>query len=347
MLNTMPEEQKHQKRRAITQPRWREAVAGAGAGAISRTMLAPIERIKLLKQLQGSLKDSNIHQLSAIDVARKIFKEEGVLSFWRGNIPNVIRVAGGQALNFTCMDYYKRAAVAPIIEEIFIIPSSSESSAVQQQQMVERRRRIVTSFVSGGLAGATATTLLYPIEFLRTRLAMDMGNDSRTNMTAQHRQYTGMRDVLYSIVKSDGIFGLYQGYGVALVGGVVYRVLHLGGYDACKTEILYQKNRLLQSQNSIPNAELSWGERFLSAQFISLLSGTITYPFDSVRRRMMMQAGVSINDRLYINSIYCARIVWSTEGLRGFYLGLGPNLVRSIGGAIVLVGYDRIRTWLE
>jgi solute carrier family 25 (mitochondrial adenine nucleotide translocator), member 4/5/6/31 len=326
-----------------TLPRWREAVAGAGAGALSRTLLAPVERIKLIQQLQGSLKEEKHHlqQLSAIRVAWKIYQEEGLLAFWRGNLPNVIRVAGAQGLNFTCMDYYKRAAVAPFLERLWIVSSAAE------QQLVERRRRVVTSFVSGGLAGATATTILYPVEFLRTRLAMDMGNDRRLSTKAtitKIRQYTGMGDVLWSIMKSDGVFGLYQGYGVALVGGVVYRVLHLGGYDACKAEWLYQKNR--HRQNSDAPAELSWGERFGLAQFISLFAGTVTYPFDSVRRRLMMQAGVSETDRFYKNSIHCTQMVWKTEGIQGFYLGIGPNLVRSVGGALILVGYDGIRTLL-
>ena len=60
----------------------------------------------------------------------------------------------------------------------------------------------------------------------------------------------------------------------------------------------------------------------------------------------MMQAGQPAVDRLYRNSLHCIRRVWSAEGLRGFYLGLGPNILRSVGGALLLVSYDRIRLWL-
>lgn len=328
---------KNQQLRA--KPQWREAVAGACAGAVSRTLLAPVERVKLLKQLQGSVVDLiQTPNLSAVQVARKIYREEGVWAFWRGNVPNVLRVSGTSAIHFTCMDYYKRAAVAPIIEQTII-----QRRAVSAQD-IERRRKIVTSFISSGLAGATATTILYPIEFVRTRLAMDMGGGISVNV--KPRQYNGMRDVMRSIVKSDGVLGFYQGYGIALVGGVVYRIILLGGYDAWKGELLFRKERSLQSRDTETKAELSWGERILSAQIISLTAGTISYPFDSVRRRMMMQAGVTASNRRYSNSIHCVRVVWNTEGLRGFYLGLGPNLLRSVGGALVLVGYDRIRTLL-
>jgi solute carrier family 25 (mitochondrial adenine nucleotide translocator), member 4/5/6/31 len=357
-----------------TRPQWREAVAGACAGAFSRTLLAPVERIKLIKQLQGSVVSSGgrtstavgsssssssatLAQLSAWQVAHQIYRHEGILAFWRGNWPNVIRVSGTSALHFTCMDYFKRAAVAPIVEQTLLANRRISPSAL------ERRRKMVTSFISGGLAGAAATTLLYPVEFLRTRLAMDLGRDgtarqsgSTTDASIQsQRRYRGMMDVLRDIWRSDGVLGLYQGYGIALVGGVVYRVILLGGYDACKYDLLYRKmerarlqpqghNNSATNDAMIASLELSWGERILVAQSVSLIAGTLTYPFDSVRRRLMMEAGLA--QRTYRNSWHCTRIMWRQEGIRGFYLGLGPNLIRSVGTALLLVGYDRIRSLL-
>lgn len=329
--------QQQQQQPPRTKPQWRQAVAGAGAGAVSRTLLAPVERVKLLQQLQGSVHLGGPH--SAVAVARKIYTEEGFWAFWRGNLPNVLRVSGTSAINFTCMDYYKRAAVAPIIERFIV----QRHAAVTAQQ-IERRRKLATSFISGGLAGATATTILYPIEFVRTRLAMDLGVGGGTSGNVKPRQYTGMRDVMRSIIHTDGVLGFYQGYGIALVGGVVYRIILLGGYDAWKGELLFRKKRL-QRQGTETKVSLSWGERIVSAQIISLTAGTVAYPFDSVRRRMMMQSGRQ--DRLYRNSIHCIRTVWSAEGLRGFYLGLGPNLLRSIGSTLLLVGYDRILSLLQ
>ena len=380
-------------RRTSQVPQWREAVAGAAAGAISRSVMAPIERIKLLQQLQYSATTgsrnhrmiNDVHKLTAIQIAAKIYREEGLISFWRGNLPNILRVAGTQALNFTGMDYYKRVAVAPMMEHFFVNVTTSGSSMQSQQQQIQRQRRyrsILTSFISGGLAGATATTVLYPFEFVRTRLAMDRGKDrhapdrsagstataaktptptpSRTNSQHNHqhqhhhqqqfsRQYTGMMDVIRHIFRNDGIFGFYQGYGVALVGGIIYRILYLGGYDACKAEWLHYRRTtaaVMPMPPQQPQIELTWTERFVMAQMIALLAGTMIYPFDSVRRRMMMQAGIPMVERIYTNSIHCTASIWRQEGIRGFYLGLGPNLVRSVGGALILVGYDGIRTFL-
>lgn len=353
-------------------PQWREAVAGASAGALSRTLLAPVERVKLLKQLQGSSRQQFVSLTqqhnnatshpSAWQVAQAVYREQGVLAFWRGNVPNVLRVSGTAAINFTCMDYYKRAAVGPWLDSV------TRHHSTHDPKLLERRRQRATSFVSGGLAGATATTLFYPMEFLRTRLAMDLGADHPASNN-NPRQYKGMRDVTRKIFQSDGVLGFFQGYGIALTGGIFYRVLLLGGYDALKGELLFRKTE--QQENTATNttdtstpslstsatiptptptptpmAQLSWLERIVSAQFISLTAGTLSYPLDSVRRRLMMQAGVPVPQRQYRNSLHCIRLVWNREGLRGFYLGLGPNLIRSVGGAMLLVGYDRVRTLL-
>lgn len=402
-----------QRQQRVT-PQWKEAVAGAFSGAFSRTFMAPVERIKLLKQLQGSIqilqakKETTakrtsvmIHEntnryrsLSAWEMTRIVYKEQGLLSFWRGNLPNVLRVAGTTAINFTCMDYYKNAFVAPWLEHNFVIkrpqrPQHSLNDTIttkyamatiqmqenqqgqQEHQNMKRQRKLISSFVSGGLAGATSTTLLYPIEFARTRLALDVGVaavDSSGSAMTPTREFNGMIDVIKRIAQSDGVFGLYQGYGISLVGGIIYRLAMFGGYDAIKNEVIFHKTRsksaYISSTTDInlndknpanitltesPTTALSWLDRLVSAQIVSLVAGTVSYPFDSVRRRMMMQAGSSRGrvefsrdqqQPYYRNSIQCIREVWKKEGVRGFYLGIGPNIIRSIGGALVLVGYD-------
>jgi solute carrier family 25 (adenine nucleotide translocator) protein 4/5/6/31 len=66
--------------------------------------------------------------------------------------------------------------------------------------------------VSGGLAGATSLTVVYPLDFARTRLAMDVGKDST-------REFTGIANCISKIAKTDGIRGLYRGYLVSIQVG--------------------------------------------------------------------------------------------------------------------------------
>ncbi|EEC44691.1 predicted protein, partial [Phaeodactylum tricornutum CCAP 1055/1] len=303
-------------------------VAGAAAGAFSKTAMAPVERVKLLLQLRHSVypppvataplattTTTPLASPSAWHVAREVYQTQGFRSFWRGNLPSVWRTAGTAAVNFTCMDYYKRVAVQPLLARTILHRTTTHAPTFW------------SSLISGGLAGGTATTLMYPFEFLRTRLAMDLGKN-------ESRQYQGALDVLRRIVRSDGVGGLFQGYGIALAGGIFYRVLFLGGYDALKNELKHRKRAAMVVGNTG------------TVPAISLSAGTLSYPFDSVRRRMMMQAGQAMETRRYRSSWHCITVVLRTEGIRGFFLGLGPNVIRSVGGAVLLVAYDSFRDLL-
>lgn len=258
-------------------------------------------------------------------MCHQIYSTEGGLrAFWRGNGPNVVRQAGASALNFMLMDRYK-TIISPIMNTTLSFPSNRPHEARK------RGRTMVSAFLSGGLAGGTTTTFLYPFEFMRTRLALDVGLS---------RMYPrGMRDVFFKISKTDGIRGMYQGYGIALTGVVIYRALHLGGYDACKTELLYRRS-ISDCDNK---SKITIGEQLAIAQIVTIIAGTVCYPIDSVRRRLMMQAGRPVNVRPYASSVDAFQKIITTEGVRGFYLGLGPNIVRSIAGALLLVSYDVFR----
>ena len=302
----------------------KDALSGGMAGAVSKTAVAPIERVKLLMQLEFSLTNKNRgdgRRLGALEIARNVYRDEGMLAFWRGNTPNVIRQGGTSAMNFFFMDWYK-GAIRPLLTRSHQLGSDEETR--------RKRRAFVSSFLSGGLAGGTTTSILYPIEFMRTRLAMDVGRGTKE---APRLYAGGMRDVCASIWRTDGLFGFYQGFGIALLGVVVYRALHLGGYDVIKTEIVHRKM----------GEDLSWTERFVAAQAVSVFAGTACYPIDSVRRRLMMQAGIPKGQRRYANSADCFLKVFAEEGHRGLFLGLGPNLVRSVGAALLLVSYDAIK----
>jgi len=318
-------------------PSIRDALAGASAGALAKTVVAPVERVKLLVQLGRSLpmeipseqskKNRNIvvsiNSARAWEITKIVYREEGLFAFWRGNTPNVIRQGGAAALNFMLMDWYKSIIVR-------VTKISNQLISHERSTEYEKRRSLLSSFLSGGLAGGTTTTFLYPIEFVRTRLAMDIGATSSSRMYPR-----GMRDVFCSVWNVDGFGGFYKGYGIALTGVVVYRALHLGGYDAGKTLLLEKKENTADGKTG-----LTLGERFMLAQTISIGAGTSCYPFDSLRRRMMMQAGRESNMQIYKNSLDAFRKILSQEGVHGLYLGLGPNLLRSFGGALLLVAYD-------
>ncbi|XP_014375881.1 ADP/ATP translocase 4 [Alligator sinensis] len=284
----------------------KDLMAGGIAAAISKTTVAPIERVKLLLQVQASSKQIRAEQQykGMIDCFVRIPKEQRFLSFWRGNLANVIRYFPTQALNFAFKDKYK---------QIFM-------SGVNKEKQFWKW--FLMNLASGGAAGATSLCVVYPLDFARTRLAADIGKGMA------ERQFMGLGDCIIKIAKSDGLVGLYQGFGVSVQGIIVYRASYFGCYDTIK--------------GMLPNPKQTpFVLSFLIAQLVTTFSGILSYPFDTVRRRMMMQSGET--ERQYKGTIDCFVKIYKLEGFNAFFHGAFSNILRGTGGALVLVLYDKIK----
>nr|KAF6267866.1 solute carrier family 25 member 6 [Myotis myotis] len=247
----------------------KDFLAGGVAAAISKTAVAPIERVKLLLQVQHASQQitADKQYKGIMDCIVRIPKEQGVLSFWRGNMANVIRYFPTQALNFA---------------------------------------------------------FVYPLDFARTRLAADVGK------SGAERQFKGLGDCLVQITKSDGIRGMYQGFNVSVQGIIIYRAAYFGVYDTAKGMLPDPKNT---------HIFISW----MIAQSVTAVAGVVSYPFDTVRRRMMMQSGRKGADIMYTGTIDCWRKIFKDEGGKAFFKGAWSNVLRGMGGAFVLVLYDELK----
>ena len=155
----------------------KDAVAGALSGAFARTVTAPIERVKLILQLQNSTTTTTTTTTSttttphngsgsrttAFSVTKQIIETEGIWAFWRGNLQNVIRAGGQAALNFALMDYYKGLAYKVVFVNHDRSPSPSPTDNNNNNNNFKSRRSSsflppsswLVSFVAGGLAGGT------------------------------------------------------------------------------------------------------------------------------------------------------------------------------------------------
>lgn len=288
----------------------KDFLAGGVAAAISKTAVAPIERVKLLLQVQHASKQitADKQYKGIIDCVVRIPKEQGVLSFWRGNLANVIRYFPTQALNFAFKDKYKQIFLGGV------------------DKRTQFWRYFAGNLASGGAAGATSLCFVYPLDFARTRLAADVGK------AGAEREFKGLGDCLVKIYKSDGIKGLYQGFNVSVQGIIIYRAAYFGIYDTAKGMLPDPKNT---------HIFISW----MIAQSVTAVAGLTSYPFDTVRRRMMMQSGRKGTDIMYTGTLDCWRKIARDEGSKAFFKGAWSNVLRGMGGAFVLVLYDEIKKY--
>ncbi|CCF72974.1 solute carrier family 25 (mitochondrial carrier, adenine nucleotide) [Babesia microti strain RI] len=290
-------------------------LTGGVSAAISKTAVAPIERVKMLIQTQDSIPDiksGKVPRYTGIfNCFTRVIAEQGAGSLWRGNLANVVRYFPTQAFNFAFKDYFKN-----------IFPKYDQNK--------EFFKFFGANVASGGLAGASSLLIVYPLDFARTRLASDVGKGN-------NREFTGLIDCLFKINKSTGPLSLYKGFGISVQGIIVYRGAYFGMYDTAKS-ILFGLD-----EKSV-NFLYKWGV----AQAVTALAGISSYPFDTIRRRMMMMSGKKSGaEVMYTGTLDCFKKIMKNEGVCGFYKGALANVLRGAGGALVLVFYDELKKFIS
>lgn len=279
-----------------------DLIIGGVSASVSKTAVAPIERVKILLQVQYSHKDIPPDKRfnGIIDAFIRVPKEQGFMSFWRGNLTNVIRYFPTQAFNFAFNDLYKSILLKNIKRENNVLSYS------------------VRTLVSGGLAGCSSLCIVYPLDFIRTRLSADINHHT-------NREYKGLVDCTVKTVRNEGFSALYRGFAISLQTYFIYRSVYFGLYDAIRNTINTDKKKL------------PFYASFAIAQGVTVLSSYLTYPWDTVRRRMMVKGQLSTS-----KALAAAKKIVHEEGFRGLYKGALANIFRSAGGALVMALYEEI-----
>merc|ERR1712070_784362 len=285
-------------------------LAGGVSGAIAKTCTAPIERVKLIIQTQDAnprIISGEIPRYTGIaNCFTRVAAEQGVGAFWRGNFVNILRYFPTQAFNFAFKDTIK--AMFP-----------------KYNPKTEFGMFFATNMASGGMGGAGSLTIVYPLDYARTRLASDVGSGNP--------QFSGLFDCLSKTISGGGFFSMYNGFGVSVVGIVAYRGPYFGVYDTLKEKNPFKKDKGI----------IGLFSKFCIAQATAIIAGFISYPFDTVRRRLQMQAEKPKEQWLYAGTVDCAVKIIKDEGINAMFKGFAANVLRTLGGALVLVGYDEIK----
>jgi solute carrier family 25 (adenine nucleotide translocator) protein 4/5/6/31 len=307
---------KENKNREVTPLQMaKDFAAGGVSGAVSKTITAPIERVKLIIQTQDAnpkIISGEVPRYTGIgNVFTRVMKEQGVAALWRGNFTNCIRYFPTQALNLASKDTIKS-----------MFPRYDSKTQFWQF--------FATNLASGGLAGGFSLMFVYPLDYARTRLATDVGSGKKT--------FNGLADCLVKTAKGPrGVLSLYNGFGVSVAGIIPYRGVQFGLNDTIKGLNPWDKDVTFVGIVS----------KWAGAQFSVIMSGFATYPFDTVRRRMQMESEKPNDQRLYKSAAHCARRILAEEGWAAMFKGAGANVLRGTGAALVLVFYGEAQNWME
>ncbi|XP_071488756.1 calcium-binding mitochondrial carrier protein SCaMC-2-like [Diadema antillarum] len=273
---------------------WRILAAGGAAGAVSRTVTAPLDRLKVILQVIGSKKPN----VGISDGFKHMYREGGISSFWRGNGINVIKIAPESAIKFFAYERIKR-----------LLHTEGKELKVYER------------FVAGSLAGVIAQTTIYPMEVLKTRLAI-----------RKTGQYKGILDCAVKIYKQEGPRSFYRGYIPNCLGIIPYAGIDLAVYETVKNAWISR-----HADSPVPNTVVLLGCGTVSSTCGQLAS----YPLALVRTRL--QAQTSRNATM--GSLFTDII--RSEGLKGLYRGITPNFMKVIPAvSIGYVVYENTKTVL-
>ncbi|XP_033243727.1 calcium-binding mitochondrial carrier protein SCaMC-1-B isoform X2 [Drosophila miranda] len=274
---------------------WRHLVAGGIAGGVSRTCTAPLDRIKVYLQVQTT-------KMGISECAQIMLNEGGSRSMWRGNGINVLKIAPETALKFAAYEQMKRLIRG--------------EDASRQMSIVER-------FYAGAAAGGISQTIIYPMEVLKTRLAL-----------RKTGQYAGIADAAAKIYKNEGARSFYRGYVPNILGILPYAGIDLAVYETLK-------RRYIASHDN--NEQPSFLVLLACGSTSSALGQLCSYPLALVRTRLQAQAAETIANQkrktlipLKSSDAHSGeetmtglfRKIVRQEGLTGLYRGITPNFLK-------------------
>lgn len=260
---------------------WRHLLAGGIAGAVSRTCTAPLDRLKVFLQVNPTRE--NMSKCLA-----KMISEGGIGGLWRGNGINVIKIAPESALKFAAYEQVKRLI-----------------KGERKNQPLEIHER----FIAGATAGAISQTVIYPLEVLKTRLAL-----------RKTGQYSSIVDAAKKIYAREGLRCFYKGYIPNILGIVPYAGIDLAVYETLKKKYINK----YQAKNSQPGMLL-----LLACGSASCTLGQVcSYPLALVRTRLQAQEKAPKGAEGTMSGVF--RDIVQREGFRGLYRGITPNFIKVI-----------------
>lgn len=274
-------------------------LAGGLSAAITRFASQPLDVLKVRFQLQLEplgQQGVNSKYRNVVQAARTIYMEEGLFSLWRGHNP---------------------AQVLSIIYGVSQFWIYERMRDVTRKTTFLRDHTNLSTFLSGAIAGSTATTLTMPVDVVRTRLiAQDI-----------NKGYTSGSKAIVTILREEGVRGCYRGYASSIIqiGPMMGSNFMFYRLFSRTAEDYYQ----VAHRGNLP----SWMLLAMGST-AGLLSKTLVYPFDLIKKRLQIQ-GFQQNRTAYGANmscwgiIQCFQLTVHKEGIRGLYKGMTPTLIKS------------------
>lgn len=283
--------------------RTKQLFAGGLAGIVGRTAVAPLDRARTIIQDMGLVRSPASSVLNktgvmhtnkppnAAQVCRQVLRNEGPAGLFRGNAVTALKVVPANALQF---------AIFHKMKDDFLRKRTDEHGKPAEQLLLNER------LLSGAVAGALSTAACYPLDTLKSQMAV-AGGLSGSVWSAGKQLF----------LTQGGVKGFYKGIGPTLLCDVIGSALGFTLYETFQT--MYREYNGGRRPNPLEKGALGG----LGA----CVSLTLTMPLEVVMTRMRVQ-GVGHRPVLYKNALECIKLSTQREGLKSLWLGTGAAYVK-------------------
>lgn len=322
----------------------RSGIAGGISGSCAKTLIAPLDRIKILFQTSNPHYTKYSGSLRGLtEAAKHIWINDGVRGFYQGHSVTLIRIFPYAAMKFIAYEQIRN----------ILIPSESYET---------HWRRLL----SGSLAGLSSVFVTYPMDLIRVRLAYVTEHKKvRLNNIIKNIYNEAPSSTLSSKSYLPKWFthwcNFYRGYVPTVIGMIPYAGVsffaHDFIHDILKTPLLApyaavdlsEDEEYIIIQNNQKTPLKAWAELFAGG-IAGMASQTAAYPFEIIRRRL--QVSILSAQNMYGHKFQSisemAKIIFEERGWRGFFVGLSIGYIKVTPMvACSFFVYERMKLYLN
>ncbi|CAJ1966778.1 unnamed protein product [Cylindrotheca closterium] len=317
----------------------KQLFCGGIAGSVAKSVTAPFSRLTILYQVHSMVTTKHDRPAYAMNLRggfQKIVERGGIASLWKGNMTSVLHRFPYSAINFyvyentldiltgiggkheevdeTVAHLARRMSISTQVKR----PSKTSTSSQSQTNQTKP----IHKFIAGAVAGTAAVVGCYPLDLVRTRLTTELEG---------REHYKGIRDAFRKILAEEGIMGFYSGITPTLMVAVPNFAISYSVYGTLKEHALdddlFYNLRRIDADSGEPRLGLLL--TVLCGATSGCMSTTLTFPMDTIRRRMQIQNLHIAAEHRLTSRQQLMRLV-KDEGLISLYRGLTPEMLKVI-----------------
>lgn len=274
---------------------WPSVLAGGFSSATTKTMTAPLSRMTILLQVSSGSTGSNPGLIASL---RNVVQTEGFRSLWKGNLVSVIHKVPYGSINYYAYEYTKVSVLRPYWN------SDTDPG-------------VFVRFGCGLAGGACASSITYPLDIVRTRLA-----------TASTEGGTILGTMKQIVSSEGGVGALAKGLPATVLCQSLNLAVNFAIYESLQVRMIQLEKELVAKYLGPEYVTTRQRGSLVSSLICAAAAGTtaslLIFPLDLVRRRQQIAVGQKPSIMGVVRQAVAA------DGLKGLYRGIVPELVKVV-----------------